>query len=614
MNRSTSAAGTQPNFFKGLSIQQRLPLLICVLLLAIIIAFAWTSYYNVRAAAREMSKDRLRTLTEQLSTMLGQSAQIVATTSQIAANQEVFKKYVLSNSTASDTAVINSLDKLRPDSTWTYAALLNDKKQLLIKSSLSPSSTPANADAIIKSLEVEMDSCEVGFLHQSGDSIYYPIVATVTHDQKTIGYLVRWRLQKTTARAVAQFSQLLGDNAMLYIGNSDGSLWTDLNKVVAGPTKKQAKDDLFEYQREGAESSVLAMSAPLPNTQWVALIEFSQQRVLEAGNRFFHWVLIIGSVLLVAGILMAWLISRNITGPLNKLTAAAAEISKGNYSVAVETHRSDELGQLATAFNTMAVQVNNANFNLEQKVLERTSQFEEANKELESFSYSVSHDLRAPLRIINGYTEIVTSDYGHQLDDEGRKMLGTIAASARKMGRLIDDLLNLSRMGRKALTLNQVDMQKLVESVLIEMDIPDAKRPLIKVSNLDAVDCDSSLIRQVWINLVSNAIKYSGKKERASIEISSEKKKNEIVYQITDNGVGFDMQYADKLFGVFQRLHKPSDYEGTGVGLALVHRIISKHGGRVWAEAEVDKGATFYFTIPLQKKFSNYKYENAQVL
>jgi PAS domain S-box-containing protein len=221
----------------------------------------------------------------------------------------------------------------------------------------------------------------------------------------------------------------------------------------------------------------------------------------------------------------------------------------------------------------------------------------EINKELESFSYSVSHDLRAPLRAINGYAQILNEDYGKKLDTEGIRILETIKHNAIKMGTLIDDLLAFSRLGRKEIQKTEVDMNKLTESVINEMNKSMMHKTEINIAKLHKVKADYSLLHQVMFNLVSNAVKYSSKGENPVVKISSKEKNGEIVFSVADNGVGFDMQYADKLFGVFQRLHSHEEFEGTGVGLAIVQRIITKHGGKVWAEGIVNKGAVFNFSL-----------------
>lgn len=224
-----------------------------------------------------------------------------------------------------------------------------------------------------------------------------------------------------------------------------------------------------------------------------------------------------------------------------------------------------------------------------------------ANKELEAFTYSVSHDLRAPLRSIDGYSKILQEDYGSKMDSEANRLLQIIRNNARRMSQLIDDLLDFSRLGRKELDRSMVNMNTLVANIKQEL-LANEKDRVIKfiVKPLDDVFGDISMMRQVWINLISNAIKYSKKREIANIEIGCSHDNNKVIYYIRDNGVGFDMQYADKLFNVFQRLHKVEDFEGTGVGLALVHRILSRHGGKIWAEANVNEGATFFFFIPTQ--------------
>jgi PAS domain S-box-containing protein len=225
-------------------------------------------------------------------------------------------------------------------------------------------------------------------------------------------------------------------------------------------------------------------------------------------------------------------------------------------------------------------------------------QFKEVNKELESFSYSVSHDLRAPLRAVHGYAKMFKENFETQLDPEGRRLMNNIMNNAKKMGQLIDDLLNFSRIGRKELVKVKVQMNNIVANICSGLKNEQADRNIeFHIGELLPAQADNITIKHVWLNLISNAIKYSRCKDKAVIEIGSEIQGNEIIYHIKDNGAGFDMRYADKLFGVFQRLHSEEEFEGTGVGLALVYRIIVKHGGRVWAEGKVDEGAIFFFTL-----------------
>lgn len=220
------------------------------------------------------------------------------------------------------------------------------------------------------------------------------------------------------------------------------------------------------------------------------------------------------------------------------------------------------------------------------------------NKELESFTYSVSHDLRAPLRSIDGYSRILQEDYAGKFDEEGRRVINVIINNAKRMGKLIDDLLDFARLGRKEVVRANLNMTQLAKSVAHDLLSQENRKIELKVNALEASYGDADMMRQVWENLLSNAVKYTSKTDLAVIEISSFASHGEVGYAIRDNGVGFDMQYLPKLFGVFQRLHKIQDFGGTGVGLAIVKRIVDRHEGRVWAEGKVNEGATFYFTIP----------------
>jgi light-regulated signal transduction histidine kinase (bacteriophytochrome) len=234
------------------------------------------------------------------------------------------------------------------------------------------------------------------------------------------------------------------------------------------------------------------------------------------------------------------------------------------------------------------------------EVTERTQQLEAANRELEAFSYTISHDLRAPLRAISGFTAILFEEYADAMPAEARGYLKRVKDSGDHMGHLVDDLLAFSRFGRQALRTQRVSIRRIVDRTVEQLSPTlEGRQVEVVIGDLPEAECDAALMEQVFVNLLSNAFKYSRRREHARVEVGAlEANATEgPTYFVRDNGAGFDMEYASKLFGVFQRMHRSEDFEGTGVGLAIVHRIVERHGGRIWAEARVDGGATFYFTL-----------------
>ena len=282
---------------------------------------------------------------------------------------------------------------------------------------------------------------------------------------------------------------------------------------------------------------------------------------------------------------------------------------QGTIATAVDAMRAGALDYILKPFKLSAIlpvlsralemrRLRMENAELVRRVRERTDELEAANRELESFSFSVSHDLRAPLRAIDGFSRILTEEYAAHMPLEAQEMLDRVTIKARRMERLIEDLLRFSRLGRQSLSKKPVKIAALMNEVLEELRKDTAERQ-VEIGVGDLPDClgDASLLKQVFANLLSNAFKFTRHKEKATIEVGCRREEADQIYFVRDNGAGFDMRYADRLFGVFQRLHREDQFEGTGVGLSIVQRIVLRHGGRIWADAEVDKGATFYFTL-----------------
>ncbi len=293
---------------------------------------------------------------------------------------------------------------------------------------------------------------------------------------------------------------------------------------------------------------------------------------------------------------------KSLQSSLKHLTWQTQEVAAGHYGQQV-----DFLGEFSVAFNGMVRALrekDQAEREARKLLQQRTAALEEANKELEWFSYSVSHDLRAPLRAIDGFSRMLREEYDSQLGEEGRRYGETISRSAEHMGQLIGDILDFSRMSRHEIAMTPVDMTALALEVYVEVrgTAPAERAIVLHIGDLPPARGERAMLHQVWVNLISNAVKYTRPRPEAAIEAGGSTANGENTYWVKDNGVGFDMACADKLFGVFQRLHGDGEFEGTGIGLAIVKRIVTRHGGRVWAESKPGEGAIFYFALPAGKE------------
>lgn len=338
------------------------------------------------------------------------------------------------------------------------------------------------------------------------------------------------------------------------------------------------------------------------------LVGVSRQELLDNANVNFKQSLIVLAFVLLLAFGGAWALSElGIRRQVARIDAALTRFSGGDFDARIgQPYPGGEIGDLMAAIDRdfgliqrQRATIEQLNADLERRVADRTAELEAANQELESFCYSVSHDLRMPLRHIDGYVGLLERELGPAVSAEARRCLGVVAESTRNMGRLIDDLLAFSRMSRQELGDEEVDPDVLVREIVAMLAPQTAGRRIEwRISPLPRVRGDAAMLRQVFANLIDNAIKYTGPRELAVIEIGSRREPDgQQLFYVRDNGVGFDMRYAEKLFGVFQRLHRADQFAGTGIGLANVRRIIVRHGGRVWAEAEEGRGAAFYFTL-----------------
>jgi signal transduction histidine kinase len=465
-------------------------------------------------------------------------------------------------------------------------------------------------------------------------SILSSVTALVTASIAFLAYDVH-SFRESMARRILSEAQIVSFNSVspLLFNDADaatatlGGLRGEPAVAAAVIVGQNGGRPLATYTRDpGSEAAVIAapvgftaghlfmsdqllVSEPIrfeKKTVGTLLIRADLGELRDRQRRYVGIVVAILAGSFLLAIAISRTIEKTISRPILNLAKTARAVSADkDYSVRATSEGPDEIGTLVATFNEMLDQIARQNSDLEEaradlerRVEARTHDLAAANKELEAFSYSVSHDLRAPLRGIDGFSNALLSRYGPQLDEQGRHYLDRVRAGTMRMATLIDDMLGLAKVGRRQLIRQQVNLSEIAGRVVAELATrPPVRLVRVKIEKGLTMEADPDLLAIVLENLMGNAWKFTAKREAACIEVGKRKDGAEAAFYVRDNGAGFDMAYADKLFGAFQRLHSDEDFEGTGIGLATVQRIVNRHGGRIWAEGEVGKGATFYFTL-----------------
>jgi signal transduction histidine kinase len=588
-----------------MSLKRKLPLLIGGLLLVVAAAYSWAAYARLEQMALANAEVRLRDVSTQIAGMLQTNAKALITLTRKTAADEAVRAFLRAPGARTRERATAALRPTGPQVQQVAAVRLRDPSGRMMLEVSSDHWRPAGVtDTAVLQAAAGADSGAVGRIRTVGDSLVYAVAAPVVErggaGGRLLGYLVTWRRIAGSSQSRESLKRLIGSSASLYVGSGD--VWTDLAAHVPPPPVDVGDTArLLSYERPGA-GPVLAAAHPIVGLPWKVLVEFPSGEVLAPARRFLGQLIVIAVIVVLIGLLGAWVLSRHITVPLSELTGAAEKIAAGDYShvTAPGAGRADELGRLADAFTAMATKVNESRQQLEERVRERTAELQERNEELEAFSYSISHDLRAPLRAMQGFSRALLEDYGDRLDPKGREFAERVVAGARGLDQLIQDLLAYSRVSRAELRLGPVDLGRVMGLATRQVETEmRARGARLKIEEpLGAVWGQDATLAQVVANLLGNAIKFVAPDRTPELVVRAETRNGRVRLWVEDNGIGIDPQHHERIFRVFERLHGGEDYPGTGIGLAIVRKGVERMGGRAGVESQLGQGSRFWIELP----------------
>jgi signal transduction histidine kinase len=591
-----------PRSIAGMSIQTKLPLLVSGFLLLVIILYSWASYATVRAASVDVSRQRLIALTGQIAQIYDRNLKAETANAHKLMSDSAVRRFVESSGHLSKDAALKVLLKTGPRPELNFRTdILDASGAPVLDIPAAPLERHEELAPELAKASVGPDFAAVGHFRLINDTLVAPIVGAVMEGDKRVGYVVRWRrIGTATKEAREQLAALLGGNAQLYFGNDNGDLWTDLIGVAPKPPAPAGfkPGKVIEYTRPGG-SPVFAANQAFANAPWTVLVELSREAGMAPAEAFLRRAVFIGVLVLLIGTLVVWVVSRSITRPLADLTNAASALAGGDFSTVVPSARTDELGELSRAFNTMTRRVEESQAGLEHKVRERTDELRERNDELETYAHSISHDLRAPLRAMHGFSQALLEDCGPQLDDVGKDYAARVVAGARRMDALIQDLLAYSRVSRSDMGLASVPLAEAVQDALaqVEGDVAASGGAVNVSPDLPAVRAHRVALVQSVANLLANGLKFVPPGRAPALRVRAERDNGVTRLWVEDNGIGIDAAHHERVFGVFERLHQSENYPGTGIGLAIVRKSVERMGGRVGVVSAVGEGSRFWIEL-----------------
>lgn len=586
---------------RGVPFTIRLPVLIGGLLVVVIAIYSWAAYEAVRRSSAVVVTQRLVAVTDQLAEMLHQSrGQLLKAVRQVA-DTAAIRAYAAQPSAR---LRVNALAALWPSNAGAQqlaaAELWSTDGQRLLNAGDTARLLSAPVTSELLRTIAPTDSGVVGPFRAVGDSVVYSVAVPILVAGRIRGYLVQWRHLASSAQSREQTNQIVGANSHTYLGNLANDVWSDLSVRAPAPPVDVADTSLLRYARPGSKA-VLAAARPVANTPWAVLVEFPHEMLLTPARLFLRQSLLIGAAILVLGLFSAWALSRTLTKPLAQLTHAAETIAGGDYRQPVGLQRRrDELGRLAGAFDTMVARVRESQHQLEERVRARTAELQERNEELEAFGYSISHDLRAPLRAMEGFSQALLEDYGDRLDTTGRGYAERVVTATRRMDELILDLLAYSRVTRSDVRLGRLDLGRLVQGAVEQLDAEVRNRGarIVVEPRLPPVVGHEATLAQVIANLLGNGIKFVPPDRTPEIRVRAERRDGTVRVWIEDNGIGIAPEHHDRVFRIFERLHGTDDFPGTGIGLAIVRKGVERMGGCVGLDSKVGEGSSFWVDLP----------------